>query len=290
MVGDGVNDAAAMARATVGVAVRGGAEASLAAADVFLARPGLTALVDAGRRRRATLRSSAANIAVSIVYNLVGAALADGRLINPLMAAILMPASSLTVVLASWRGRTFEGPGRRERPLYRPAGGAGAAGSGPSPPTCGRRAAASSTTSRRRRSGRCTTTTPRHNLPPRHSEAALSDAHCFTSRARGHDGVDQRRGIEPHRVGARQPGLPGRLATAAGGLIVKVVGVERDADHPGGVHRRADVSYSRTYSVSGGIVSHAAGDSRRCTRGSPGGRGSSRRGRSRAAGPSVTPE
>ncbi len=108
MVGDGVNDAAAMARATVGVAVRGGAEASLAAADVFLARPGLAGLVplvDGSARTLGLIRRA---IAVSIAYNLVGAGLTLAGRIDPLMAAILMPASSLTVVLLAWRGRTFD--------------------------------------------------------------------------------------------------------------------------------------------------------------------------------------
>jgi Cu2+-exporting ATPase len=108
MVGDGVNDAAAIARATVGIGVRGGAEACLATADVFLARPGLAALerLVAGSTR--TLRVIRMNIAFSLVYNVAGAALAMSGRIDPLLAAILMPLSSLTVVLASWRGRTFD--------------------------------------------------------------------------------------------------------------------------------------------------------------------------------------
>jgi Cu2+-exporting ATPase len=108
MVGDGVNDAAAIARATVGIAVRGGAEASLAAADVYLAAglPALTPLVDGATR---TLRVIRRNIGFSLMYNLAGAVLAVTGVINPLIAAIMMPVSSLTVVLASWQSRTFEG-------------------------------------------------------------------------------------------------------------------------------------------------------------------------------------
>ena len=108
MVGDGVNDAAAMARATVGVAVRGGAEASLAVADVYLSRPGLAALDELVEGSERTLRVIRRNVAMSLVYNVAGAARARGGWINPLRAAILMPASSITVVLASWRSRTFE--------------------------------------------------------------------------------------------------------------------------------------------------------------------------------------
>jgi len=107
MVGDGVNDAGAMARATVGVAVRGGAEASLAAADVYLARPGLLPLEELVTGAERTLRVIRRNVALSLAYNVGAAALAMAGWINPLLAAILMPLSSLTVVLASWRGRTF---------------------------------------------------------------------------------------------------------------------------------------------------------------------------------------
>jgi Cu2+-exporting ATPase len=108
MVGDGVNDAAAMARASVGVGMRGGAEACLAVADVFLARPGLGSLVALDEGARRTLGVIRRNIAFSLVYNLAGAGLAVAGVIDPLIAALLMPASSLTVVLASWHGRTFQ--------------------------------------------------------------------------------------------------------------------------------------------------------------------------------------
>ena len=114
MVGDGVNDAAAIARATVGISVAGGAEASRAASDVHLARPGLAplvTLVEGSRRTMAVLRR---NIALSLAYNVVAATLAVTGRIDPLVAAILMPVSSATVILASWLGRTFDTAPREE--------------------------------------------------------------------------------------------------------------------------------------------------------------------------------
>jgi Cu2+-exporting ATPase len=107
MVGDGVNDAAAMAAATVGVGVHGGAEACLQSADVYLSRPGLTPLVELMQGSQRTMRVIRRNIAFSLVYNAIGAALAMAGVLTPLIAAFLMPASSLTVVIASWRSRTF---------------------------------------------------------------------------------------------------------------------------------------------------------------------------------------
>jgi len=112
MVGDGVNDSAALAAATVGIATHNGAEASLQAAPVYLGQPGLAGVLELIDASRSTMRAIRRNFAASLAYNIIGVGLAAAGWINPLVAAVLMPLSSLTVVSLSLTTRTFS----RKRP------------------------------------------------------------------------------------------------------------------------------------------------------------------------------
>ena len=109
MVGDGVNDAAAISVATVGIAVRGGAEASMAAADVYLARGGIAALRELLDGSRRTTRIIRRNMGIALGYNTIAVTLAMLGLLDPIVAAVLMPVSSVTAIVGAWQGRTFDG-------------------------------------------------------------------------------------------------------------------------------------------------------------------------------------
>ncbi len=116
MVGDGVNDAAAMSAATVGFAVHGGAEASLLAASVFATKPGVLPVLEAVRGARKTLAAIRRGLGFSLAYNALGIGLAMSGVLSPLWAAVMMPLSSLTVLSVALRSGAFSMSQRRRAP------------------------------------------------------------------------------------------------------------------------------------------------------------------------------
>lgn len=104
MIGDGVNDTLAMSSSDISVAIKGSAEIALASSDIFFLKSGLNPLIELLKVNKDIHKTLKRNLALSLSYNAIAGTLAILGFINPLWAAVLMPVSSLIILLSTLWG------------------------------------------------------------------------------------------------------------------------------------------------------------------------------------------